>query len=88
MGLYKIMINPTENYDHIYVECAAAGEDGSSDGLAIESFTYNGARIGVKDGKAGPMSVEANKPALFFVKFESKEKMLLKLNVTEEVDAK
>ena len=34
------------------------------------------------------MSVEANKPALFFVKFESKEKMLLKLNVTEEVDAK
>ena len=37
----------------------------------------------IHDGKAGPINVAANVPATFFVKFSSKEIMLLNLNIME-----
>lgn len=83
VGLYKIIIVPTESYNNLYISCSARGEDGRSDTLNMESFTYNGASIPIKDGKAGPVRVQANVPAIFFVRFASKEKMVLNLHITE-----
>lgn len=84
-GLYKIVIKPTETYENLYVECFAVGEDGRSDALEMESFTYNGKSIKIVGGKAGPMKVDADIAAMFFVKIVKKEKMKLSLHLTEEV---
>ena len=83
MGLYKIVIKPTESYQNLFVSCSALGEDGKADALEMETFTYNGSSIAIKDGKAGPLKVEAGVPAVFFVKFTSKEKMVLNLHIME-----
>ena len=83
MGLYKIVILPTESYDNLYVSCAAMGEDGKIDILDIETFTFNNNPIKIEAGKAGPIKVSENVPATFFVRFASKEKMVLSLNITE-----
>lgn len=83
MGLYKIVIKPTEAYSNLYVSCSALGEDGKTDLLEMETFTYSGSPVPIRDGKAGPIKVDANVPATFFVKFSSKEKMVLNLNIME-----
>lgn len=84
-GLYKIVIKPTETYENLYVECLAVGEDGKADTLDMETFTYNGKSVKISNGKAGPMKVEADTPAIFFAKFMKKEKMKLRLSLTEVV---
>lgn len=83
-GLYKIVIKPTESYNNLFVTCSAMGEDGRTDKLDMETFTYNGVSIPIVDKKAGPIKVEADIPAVFFAKFTSKEKMVLSLSITEE----
>ena len=84
-GLYKIIIKPAETYENLYVECFAVGEDSRSDILEMESFTYNGKRIKIAGGKAGPVKVEVDTTAMFFVKFVKKEKMKLSVHLTEVV---
>ncbi len=83
-GLYKIVIRPVESYSNLYVSCSAIGEDGRTDILDMESFRHNSDSIPVREGKAGPIKVEANTPAIFFVRFVKKEKMVLNLQITEE----
>ena len=83
LGLYKIVIKPIETYNHLYVSCSALGEDGRSDFLTMESFAYNSKKIKIENGKAGPIKVEANEVATFFVRFQNKEKMRLNLQITE-----
>ena len=84
-GIYKIVIKPAETYENLYVECFAVGEDSRSDILEMESFTYNGKRIKIAGGKAGPVKVEVDTTAMFFVKFVKKEKMKLSVHLTEVV---
>ena len=84
-GLYKIVIKPKEAYQNLFVQCFAVGEDGRSDPLEMENFTYNGQNIVISDGKAGPVEVAAEEPAVFFVRFAIKEKMKLSLHLTEVV---
>ena len=84
-GLYKIVIKPSETYENLYVECFAVGEDGKADSLDMESFTFNSKNIKISNGKAGPIKVEADTPAVFFAKFFRKEKMKLRLSLTEVV---
>ena len=84
-GLYKIVIKPAEDYRNMFIECFALGEDGKTDPLEMESFTYNGASISFENGKAGPISVSADIPAIFFVRFTRKEKMKLSLRLTEVI---
>ena len=84
-GLYKIVIKPAEDYGNLYVECYALGEDGKTDSLDMESFTYNGKSVDIENGKAGPISVIADTPAIFFARFTRKEKMKLSLRLTEVV---
>ncbi len=86
-GLYKIVIVPKETYENLYVACSAMGEDGKTDRLQMDSFTYNGNQVRIENGQAGPMKVDANAPATFYVKFANKEKMVLSLHLTE-VDKK
>ena len=85
-GIYKIVIKPAERYENLYVECFAVGEDDSPDVLKMESFTYNGKNIGFDKGKAGPIEIDAGIAAMFFVKFEKKEKMKLRLHLTEVLE--
>ena len=84
-GLYKIVIKPSETYENLYVECFAVGEDGKADSLDMESFTFNSKNIKISNGKAGPIKVKADTPAVFFAKFFRKEKMKLRLSLTEVV---
>lgn len=82
-GLYKIVINPDKDYKKLYIECNAKGEDGKTDPLKMESFTYNDKRVNIERDKAGPIYLSADTPATFFVRFSRKEKMKLSLRITE-----
>ncbi|MDE6733834.1 MAG: hypothetical protein K2J77_13290, partial [Oscillospiraceae bacterium] len=84
-GLYKIVIKTAEAHNDLFVECSAVGEDGNGDLLDIESFTYNSKAVSVKGGKAGALSINADTPTEFFVTFARKEKMMLKLHLTEVI---
>lgn len=84
-GLYKIVIKPTEAYNNMFVECFAVGEDGRTDPLEMDKFTYDGKSVPVSGGKAGPVQVSADTPAVFFATFQRKEKMKLSLHLTEVV---
>lgn len=84
-GLYKIVIKPAEDYNNMFVECFVVGEDGRSDSLMMENFTYDGKSVHVSEGKAGPVKVKAETPAVFFATFHRKEKMKLSLHLTEVV---
>ena len=84
-GLYKIVIKPAEDYNNMFVECFVVGEDGRSDPLVMENFTYDGKSVHVSEGKAGPVKVKAETPAVFFATFQRKEKMKLSLHLTEVV---
>ncbi len=83
-GLYKIVVKPAEDYNNMFIECFAVGEDGRSDPLELESFTFNSQSVSFNKGKAGPVKVDADKYASFFVRFKNKEKMKLRLQLTEE----
>lgn len=84
-GLYKIVIKPAEDYNNMFVECFVVGEDGRSDPLEMETFTHDGKSVRVSGGKAGPVQVKADTPAVFFATFQRKEKMKLSLHLTEVV---
>lgn len=84
-GLYKLVIKPAQRYENIYIECLALGEDGRSDLLEMESFTYNGKSINIRDSKAGPIQMDEDVASTFFVKFKNKEKMVLRLRMTEVI---
>lgn len=82
-GLYRIVIMPAKNYDKLFVECTVAGEDGSTDTLTINKFMYQGQSVRCIGGKAGPIQVLKDVPAVFMVTFDRKEKMGLNLILTE-----
>lgn len=80
-GLYKIIVKPDRDYEKLYVECAAAGEDGKTDELTYSKFMYKGAAVNYFRGKAGPIQVSQNEAAEFVVTFNAKEKMGISLNL-------
>lgn len=82
-GLYRIVILPAKNYENLFVECTVAGEDGSTDPLKINKFMYQGQSVRCVGGKAGPIQVIKDVPAVFMVTFDRKEKMGLSLTLTE-----
>lgn len=84
-GLYRIVIKPNEDYNNLFVECFAEGEDGRPDPLEMTSFTNDGTSVRVSEGKAGPVKVKANTPAILFATFRRHEKMKLRLRLTAEV---
>lgn len=82
-GAYRIVVKPKRGHNQLYVTCFAVGEDGKKDALGMSSFTCNGNKINVKNGKAGPIKVAANAPAVFLTNFDKKEKMKVQVVLTE-----
>ena len=72
-----------KNYEKLYVECVALGEDGRMENLAIDKFMYQGERVNCTNGKAGPIRVYQSIPAEFMITFEKKTKMGLNLILSE-----
>lgn len=83
-GLYKIILNPSETYEKLFVTCSAIGEDGTVDKLEPESFKMNGNSVSVRKGEAGPVRLDKNVPVEFFVRFPNREKMTLSISLREE----
>ncbi len=83
IGLYKAVILPSKDYENLYVECVAAGEDGKRESLTINKFMYQGKPVRCIKDKAGPMKVCKDVPAEFMITFEKKEKMGLNLILSE-----
>lgn len=84
-GLYKIVLQPTETYNNLYIACSVLGEDDKADVLEMESFTYNGTPINISEGQAGPISITAGTMAVFYARFKDKEKMKLRVRLSEVV---
>lgn len=79
LGLYRIVLIPTRDYSKLFIQCNSAGEDGDISELKISVFKSNGKNIAFKNGKAGPISVQAGIPSSFEVIFEEKDEMALNL---------
>ena len=87
---YRIIIQLYEGTENLFIECLAAGENGRSDVLELESFTYKNENVSFVGGKAGPMTVEAGAFFEFKARFKDRgftnnENMTLEMIVTEEV---
>lgn len=85
VGLYKIVLQTQEAYENLYVSCSVVGEDGKTEALDMDSFTYNGESIRITEGKAGPLSIVAGKPVIFYARFKTKEKMKLRVHLMEVI---
>ncbi|MBD5086421.1 MAG: hypothetical protein HDT32_03575 [Clostridiales bacterium] len=85
IGLYKAVIFPAKDYKRLFVECVVVGEDGEKETLNINKFSYQGKPVNCNGKKAGPMIIEKDNPAEFMIIFEKKEKMGVKLILSEGV---
>ena len=83
IGLYRIVILPSKDYDNLFIECNEAGEDGKSDFIKINKFMYKGKSISCKNNKAGPIQVSKGEVAEFMVTFDKQGRMGLNLLFTE-----
>lgn len=83
-GMYKVVICPENSYNDVYISFFAVGEDGNTDALDIESFSFEGNSIPVINRTAGPVKLVAKKIAQFSVKISSSEKLALSLKITED----
>lgn len=83
IGLYKIVIRPTQDYNKLYIRCAACGEDGKQDPLKFNKFVYKSVNVLLTEEgfKAGPIAVKANEIANFFVTFAEKGKFQLMIDL-------
>lgn len=81
-GEYKVVIVPEEDYNDMFIEFYAVGEDNKAEPLELESFKYKDTALKDSYGKVGPISVSAGKTVEFFVTFKKKEKMKLRLELT------
>lgn len=84
IGLYKAILLPERDYENLYVECGAVGEDGSTETLEFSKFMFNKMFVSCDTTKAGPIRVQKGVPAEFMITFKSKEKMGLSLILSEE----
>ena len=85
-GLYKIILCPTEDYNSLYIEFSAIGEGDSNDKIVVEKYTIDKQTTPCNNTKIGPVVIEKDEAKEIFVTFENKEKMLINMNITEEVE--
>lgn len=85
VGLYKIILSPTEDCNSLYIEFSAIGEGDSNDKIVVEKFTINKQTIPCNGTKIGPIVIGKDEAKEIFVTFENKEKMLINMDITEEV---
>lgn len=85
-GLYKIILCPTEDCNSLYIEFSAIGEGDSNDKIVVEKYTIDKQTTPCNNTKIGPVVIEKDEAKEIFVTFENKEKMLINMNITEEVE--
>ena len=83
IGLYKAVIMPSKDYEQLFVECVATGEDGKRETLPINKFMYQGKPVKCNDTKAGPINVSKGTAAEFMITFNKKGKMRVNLILSE-----
>lgn len=86
VGLYKIILCPTEDCNFLYIEFSAIGEGASNDKILVEKYTVDRQTIPCNCPKIGPISIRKNDNKEIFVTFKNKEKMLINMEITEEVE--
>lgn len=84
-GLYKLIIKPLNNCEKLYVDFSATGEGETNDILNVEKYTINNQRFDCKGSKIGPIAINAVEGSEIFITFKNKEKMLINMEITEEV---
>lgn len=85
-GLYKIILCPTENCNSLHIEFSAIGEGDSNDKIIVEKYTIDKQTTPCNNTKIGPIVIEKDEAKEIFVTFENKEKMLINMDITEEVE--
>lgn len=80
-GIYKAIVVPGEDCENVFVDFSAVGEDGTSEGLKITSYTYAGKKIKTPTKQIGAISLKKEANNEIVLHFERKEKMVLKMNV-------
>lgn len=85
-GLYKIILCPTENCNSLFIKFSAIGEGDSNDKIVVEKYSLDKQTTSCKNTKIGPISIEKDETKEIFVTFENKEKMLINMDITEEVE--
>lgn len=84
--MYKIILSPTEDCNSLHIEFSAIGEGDSNDKIIVEKYTIDKQTMPCNNTKIGPVAVEKDEAKEIFVTFENKEKMLINMNITEEVE--
>ena len=77
---------PTENYNSLYIAFSAIGEGDSNDKIIVEKYTLDKQTTLCNNTKIGPIAIEKDEAKEIFVTFENKEKMLINMDITEEVE--
>lgn len=85
-GLYKIILCPTEDCNSLCIEFSAIGEGDSNDKIIVEKYTTDKQTTPCNNTKIGPIVIEKDEAKEIFVTFENKEKMLINMDITEEVE--
>lgn len=85
-GLYKIILCPAEDCNSLYIEFSAIGEGDSNDKIIVEKYTIDKQTTSCNNTKIGPVVIEKDEAKEIFVTFENKEKMLINMDITEEVE--
>lgn len=83
IGLYKAVIMPIKDYENLFIECMAVGEDGKKEKLSINKFMYQGKPIAFSKSKAGPIKIPKNIAAEFMITFNEKGKKRVNLILSE-----
>lgn len=86
VGLYKIILCPTKDCNSLYIEFSAIGEGDSNDKIIVEKYTIDKQTTPCNNTKIGPVVIEKDEAKEIFVTFENKEKMLINMDITEEVE--
>lgn len=85
VGLYKLILKPTNDREKIYVNFSAVGEGLSTDAITVEKYTINNQRFDGKGSKIGPIAIAADVGNEVFITFKNKEKMVIDMEITEEI---
>lgn len=86
VGLYKIILCPTEDCNSLYIAFSAIGEGDSNDKIIVEKYTLDKQTTPCNNTKIGPIAIEKDEAKEIFVTFENKEKMLINMDIMEEVE--
>lgn len=84
-GIYKIILCPTEDCNSLFIKFSAIGEGGLNDNIIVEKFTIDKQTTPCNNIKIGPIVIEKDEIKEIFVTFKNKEKMLINMDITEEI---